>query len=83
MNNREDDLVMAKLNGIDCVTEIHQELAEELKVTGVKYVGRYLGDFWKSISKKEADVLIKAGLKIVSIWEINPTNARYFTKIRG
>ena len=74
---------MAKLNGIDCVTEIHQELAEGLKAAGVKYVGRYLGNNWKSISKKEADVLIKAGLKIISIWEINPTNARYFTKDKG
>jgi hypothetical protein len=44
---------MAKLNGIDCVTEIHQEVAEGLKAAGIEYVGRYLGESWKSISKKE------------------------------
>lgn len=74
---------MAKLNGVDCVTAIHQELAEGLKAAGIEYVARYLGDSWKSISKKEADGLIDNGLKIISIWETNPTYARYFTKDKG
>ncbi|MDP4107597.1 MAG: DUF1906 domain-containing protein [Bacillota bacterium] len=74
---------MAKLNGVDCVTSIHQEIAEGFKAAGIEYVARYLGDNWKSISKQEADVILDNGLKIVSIWETNPTNARYFTMNKG
>jgi LysM repeat protein len=83
LNNREDDLVMTKVNGVDCVTELHQETAEGLKAAGIEYVGRYLGDSWKTIGEKEADVLVKAGLKIISIWETNPTYARYFSEDKG
>lgn len=75
--------MVAKLNGVDCATKLNQQLAESLKTTGVEYVGRYLGDSWKSISIMEANALINAGLKIVSIWETNPTRATYFTKNQG
>lgn len=74
---------MARLNGVDCVTAIHQEIAEGLKAPGIEYVARYLGDTWKSINKQEAVVLLENGLKIVSIWETNPTNAGYFTMDQG
>lgn len=74
---------MAKLNGIDCVAEIKQEVADGLKSAGVQYVGRYLGSSWKSTSKKETEVLIQTGLKMVSIWETNPTSKKYFTKNQG
>jgi LysM repeat protein len=74
---------MARLNGVDCVTAIHQEVAEGLKAAGIEYVARYLGDTWKSINKQEAVVLLENGLQIVSIWETNPTNARYFTMDKG
>jgi LysM repeat protein len=74
---------LSKLNGIDCVTTIHQELAKGLKAAGIEYVARYLGDSWKSISKKEAEVIIASGLQIVSIWETNPTYGGYFTKDKG
>ncbi|MCQ6280834.1 LysM peptidoglycan-binding domain-containing protein [Bacillus sp. EB600] len=71
---------MAELNGIDCATKIHQDVAVGLKAAGIEYVGRYLGDSWKSITKKEADILVHAGLKIISIWETNPTFAGYFSE---
>lgn len=74
---------MKQLNGVDCVTEIYQTLAEGLKENGIEYVGRYLGNSWKSIKEKECDALINAGLKIISIWETNPTFAAYFTKSQG
>jgi LysM repeat protein len=74
---------MARLNGVDCVTAIHQEVAEGLKAAGIEYVARYLGDTWKSINKQEAVVLLENGIQIVSIWETNPTNARYFTMDKG
>jgi LysM repeat protein len=74
---------MKQLNGVDCVTEICQTLAEGLKENGIEYVGRYLGNSWKSIKEKECDALINAGLKIISIWETNPTFAAYFTKNQG
>jgi LysM repeat protein len=50
---------------------------------GVDYVGRYLGNSWKSLSQGEVDALLIAGLKIISIWETNPTFAAYFTKDQG
>lgn len=74
---------MARLNGVDCVTAIHQEAAEGLKAAGIEYVARYLGDTWKSINKQEVVVLLENGLQIVSIWETNPTNKRYFTMDQG
>lgn len=74
---------MKQLNGVDCVTEIYQTLAEGLKGNGIEYLGRYLGNSWKSITEKECAAILNAGLKIISIWETNPTFAAYFTKNQG
>lgn len=71
------------LNGVDCATKLNFSLARGLKSEGIQYVGRYLGNSWKSMDKLEADAIISAGLHIVSIWETNPTNVKYFTKAQG
>lgn len=76
-------ILIRKLNGVDCATKLNRPLAAGLKSEGVEYVGRYLGDSWKSMSKTEADAILDSGLQLVSIWETNPTNAAYFTKVRG
>ena len=74
---------MRELNGIDCATKLTDSVAARLRSNGIQYVGRYLGDSWKSMSKMEADAIIGAGLQIVSIWETNPTKAAYFTEVQG
>ncbi|WEG12906.1 LysM peptidoglycan-binding domain-containing protein [Pullulanibacillus sp. KACC 23026] len=74
---------MPKLNGIDCSTRLNASSISKLKSEGIKYIGRYLGDSWKSIDREEAKTIIDEGLSIVSIWETNPTYADYFTKAKG
>ncbi|WP_217269630.1 LysM peptidoglycan-binding domain-containing protein [Neobacillus endophyticus] len=74
---------MTQLNGIDCSTKVTASAASVFKENGVKYVGRYLGNSWKSMDQSEADVILHAGLKLVSIWETNPTYADYFTESKG
>ncbi|MBT2655200.1 LysM peptidoglycan-binding domain-containing protein [Bacillus sp. ISL-18] len=75
--------LIRNLNGVDCATKLNRPLAAGLKSAGIQYVGRYLGDSWKSMDKAEADAILNEGLQLVSIWETNPTNAAYFTKARG
>lgn len=74
---------MTQLNGVDCATKLNQSTAAGLKSKGILYVGRYLGNSWKSMDKTEADEIINAGLRIVSIWETDPTHAGYFSKNQG
>ncbi|TWE01178.1 LysM repeat protein [Neobacillus bataviensis] len=74
---------MRELNGVDCATKLNNRLLAGLKSNGIQYIARYLGNSWKSMDKPEADAILDAGLKIVSIWETNPTNAAYFTKDKG
>src|SRR5690242_5517666 len=76
-------VVMRRLDGVDCATRLNAALAVSLKSKGIQYVGRYLGNSWKSMDKTEADAIMAAGLQIVSIWETNPTHAAYFTKDQG
>jgi hypothetical protein len=54
-------------------------MAEEIKSNGIKYVGRSLGE----LHRKEADVLLNAGLKIVSIWESGAEYAGFFREEKG
>ena len=76
-------ILIKNLNGVDCATKLNRSLAAGLKLKGIQYVCRYLGDSWKSIDKTEADAILDSGLRLVSIWETNPTNAAYFTKAQG
>lgn len=57
---------------------------ELVQQRGLKYVGRYLSTPQgkatrdKDIIQEEAVAIAKAGLRIYSIWESNPTTAQYF-----
>jgi hypothetical protein len=70
---------MTKVNGIYCMEKIPEELAVGLRSSGIEYV---VCNFDLN-SKKEADMLIKAGLKIVSIYESDAGYAGYFNEVRG
>lgn len=76
-------MTMFQTNGIDCATKLNKSLALTLKAKGIQFIGRYLGNGWKSMNKKEADTIINTGLKLVSIWETNPTKASYFSRNKG
>lgn len=74
---------MSQLNGIDCATKLNSSTAAGLRADGIQYAARYLGNDWKSMNKSEADAIINTGLRIVSIWETNPTSVGYFTHGQG
>jgi LysM repeat protein len=74
---------LTQLNGIDCATKLNPSSIAGLKSHGIEYVCRYLGNSWKTMDKTEADQIINAGLRIVSIWETDPTHAGYFSKSKG
>lgn len=69
---------MKKYNGVVCWDEFHKELAEELKSDGIEYVGCSLRD----LHRNDADVLLNAGLKIVSIWD-GAEYLGYFSEEKG
>jgi LysM repeat protein len=74
---------MTQLNGIDCATKLNASTAASLKSQGIQYVARYLGNSWKTMDQAEAAAIMNAGLRIISIWETNPTSAGYFSNSKG
>lgn len=71
------------MKAIDCATPLTDETAKALAKNGIDIVCRYLGDSWKTIGEDEAKSVMDAGLKIVSIWETDPTRNSYFTEEQG
>lgn len=73
------------MKGIDCASRLTEATAAGIKGAGHDYVFRYLGDptNWKTLLKDEVSAIIGVGLKIVSIWESNPTHSEYFTFDKG
>lgn len=69
--------------GFDCATKLTKTAAVLLKKEGFDYVGRYLGNSWKTFDKAEVEAIKAAGLKLVSIFEKNSTKLSYFTKSQG
>jgi LysM repeat protein len=78
---KKERINMAK--GIDCATTITASVASALKAQGYDYVARYLGTNWKCMKQPEAQVIINAGLKVISLYETNPTYVGYFTNDKG
>ncbi|MDF2791409.1 MAG: hypothetical protein K0S80_4511, partial [Neobacillus sp.] len=70
-------------NGFDCATKLNSNTAAALKGAGFEFVARYLGNSWKTFDKAEADAIISAGLKLISIFEKSPLSVGYFTKAQG
>lgn len=73
------------VKAIDCATQLTTGMAKGLKAENVELVGRYLVDpsSWKALTKREVEAIGKAGLKIISIFETNPTKSSYFTEGQG
>lgn len=72
---------MAK--ALDCATSLTTESAKRLADEGYDIVCRYLGDSWKTYDRAEAEAISEAGMKVVSIYETNPTHDSYFTAEQG
>lgn len=67
---------------IDSATSITSATAQALKDAGIRIVARYLtGAF--AMTTDEVHATMSAGLKIISIYETNPTNVDYFTQAQG
>lgn len=65
---------MAK--GIDCATSLTHKSAEQFRADGYEFVCRYLvPSGWKRLTKKEAEAINAAGLKIVSVFETTASRA--------
>ncbi|MEI2365339.1 glycoside hydrolase domain-containing protein [Niallia circulans] len=66
--------------GFDCATKLTEKMAKDLYGAGFRYAARYLGDSWKSFNKKEAEVIQKAGIKLISIFQKSANKISYFTE---
>ncbi|MBX6353725.1 MAG: peptidoglycan-binding protein [Thermoflavifilum sp.] len=64
---------------VDCATRLTAEAARAFAEAGVQVVGRYLGNWAKSLTPGEVQAIRQAGLDILSFWESNPTHPDYFT----
>lgn len=69
--------LMAK--GIDCATPLTALTVNAVKEFGVEFVCRYLVPekySWKRLIRSEADLIIEAGMKIVSVFETSALRAK-------
>lgn len=67
---------MAK--GFDCATPLTAQTAASFKANGYQFVCRYLvppTSAWKALTKPEADLIQKAGMYIVSVYETTADRA--------
>lgn len=70
-------------NGIDANTVLTNR-AGCLSRAGIEFVGRYYKYSDTCLKRYEAEALSRAGIWIVSIWELGlPTQARYFNRASG
>ncbi|SLL33476.1 metalloendopeptidase-like membrane protein [Mycobacteroides abscessus subsp. abscessus] len=69
--------------GFDCATKLTEKMARDLKRAGFEYAARYLGESWKSFDKKEAEIIQKAGIKLISIFQKSANKLSYFTEEQG
>lgn len=69
--------------GFDCATKLTEKMARDLKGAGFEYAARYLGSSWKSFDKKEAEIIQKAGIKLINIFQKSANKLSYFTEKQG
>lgn len=69
--------------GFDCATKLTEKMARDLKGAGFEYAARYLGESWKSFDKKEGEIIQKAGIKLISVFQKSANKLSYFTEEQG
>jgi hypothetical protein len=66
------------MKGIDTTASM-LDYAQLLKKHGYDFVGRYINAPWKSVTLQEKNHLTDNGIKLIYIYEQDPTSASYFT----
>ncbi|WP_407349963.1 glycoside hydrolase domain-containing protein [Lactococcus garvieae] len=77
--------------GVDTSLQLTQQNIDDLVAFDVNYVGRYLtgtvgvgeNEKDKFLTRSEAEKIIKAGLKIIPIYQDNYPHAEYYTRQQG
>lgn len=77
--------------GVDTSLQLTQQNIDDLVAFDVNYVGRYLtgtvgvgeNEKDKFLTRAEAEKIIKAGLKIIPIYQDNYPHAEYYTRQQG
>ena len=66
------------MKGIDCATPISAKAAQIIKSEGYDFAGRYLVPFSlsKAIKEEEAENILRAGLGLLLVWEIEAARIR-------
>ena len=69
------------MTGIDCATPLTAVTAPAIKAAGYDFVGRYLvpakGSLrWKALTKKEAEIICNAGLRLLTVYETTADRPR-------
>ena len=72
----------------DCATILTEEKANSLVAEGFEYIGRYLtgtygGGINKALTRKEAEIILEAGLKFFPIYQDGGTTQSDFTAENG
>lgn len=66
------------IRGIDCSAPVTMEAARILAAEGYAFVGRYLvpESYSKALTRREAEIISDAGLRILSVWETTAARMR-------
>ncbi len=67
-----------KLKGIDCATPLNTATAGDLAAAGMEFVCRYLVPeryAWKRLTRREAELISAAGMRIISVFETSAGRA--------
>ena len=69
------------MKGVDCATPLTAVTAPAVKAAGYDFVGRYLvpakGSLkWKALTKKEAEIICNAGLRLLTVYETTADRPR-------
>ena len=79
--------VNRKASALDTSTKLSEENIINMKEAGYEYIGRYLtkveGGLDKALTKEEADMIIKYGMKIISIYQTVGDTTGYFNVNQG
>lgn len=71
--------------GIDSAQRLSNRAIDLCKKDGIQYIARYIGsaENWKTLKQDELEVILSNKLKLLSIWETNPTYPSYFSFDKG
>lgn len=71
--------------GIDSAQQLSNRAINLCKKEGIQYIARYIGspENCKTLKQDEKEIILKNKLKLISIWETDPTYTSYFSFDKG